>query len=149
MAALLLLGLLLVVGLATLAARSRRYQLAKFTALSVVAEQLARAGLEDARAKLNKDLDFPPSEAIWDQTTFTYSEDLEPGSFRVTVDTTHRGAPYHVVVVTSTGLVGPREQPQARRSLRLEWDAAPFERSGSGLENASAGRILRFQDLGG
>ncbi len=145
-------ALLLVVGLAYLGTRARLYQSATQSVAAAQARGLALAGLEDARAKLSKDLTFPPAGALG-QEIFTYSEDVTDstgellGTYTVTVDMTHRAPPYQVVGVTSVGRVGPRGRPVAERVLKAEWDGAPFNRV-SGAPNPNLGRWMRFDDLG-
>lgn len=124
--ALLVLGVALVAGIGLMSS-----QVANYRGVNAVEEQaqalaLAQAGLEDARVKLEKDLDFPPAGDPA-QKLFTYSEDLvvggkRLGSYRVSIDTSFVSTDYDMIRITSTGLVGPSEDPRAQRTLKVDLD---------------------------
>src|SRR5262249_32970139 len=89
-----LLVLLITMGFGLLGSRSGQYQAAVQAEAAVQARALARAGLEDARTKLNRDLAFPPV-SNFQENAFTYSEDFYDvshskylGCYQVTVDMT-------------------------------------------------------------
>lgn len=130
---LLLLLLLALGGMILLGQRAAQYRAAALASKTAVARALAQAGLEDARVKLEKDLNFPPP-GDQDQTVFTYDEPVTDfdgsvvGFYFVTVDSRHRiptqpPAPYEpsVVTVTAMGRAGadPKE-PEAVYSLSME-----------------------------
>lgn len=146
---LLLLGILFALGLGFLSSRVSRYRASASSRAAVQAEALAYAGLEDARVKLNRDHSFPPAGAE-EQPSFTFSEELadfdgQPaGYYLVTVDVLYGGSPYHLVRVTSTGAVGPRDRPLARRTFQTEWSA----QARAGPPAVEAGQWMNFRDLG-
>lgn len=141
--------IMLLLGLGFLNKRASQYRGAYQTTYSVMALQLARAGLEDARVKLDKCRDFPPQTGQ-DQKTFSYTEVLVPDreSYTVTLDLSLRDEPFFIVRVTSTGVSGAVEQPRARRVLTAELDFAPNLRSDSSLPNPDYFQFVHFQDLG-
>lgn len=104
--------------------------------------------MEDARAKLNHDLKFPPGGAKG-QETFTYSEDVSDfdgrlvGEYTVTLDLTFRHEPYRLVTIHSTGRIGGRQDPVATRSFQAEWSGR--DRTSPPVE---AGSLCNFVDLG-
>lgn len=110
------------------------------------ARAIARAGLEDARVKLEKDPNFPPPGAET-QRVFTYIEDFTDldgsvlGSYEVSIDSTFRQLPYQVIQVTSRGQTGPRTNPQAQTTLTASLNLAP-------LPAANLYRNLRWDDSG-
>lgn len=117
---------------------------AQARANSAQAKALARAGLEDARIKLGKDVLFPPPHD--EQEFFSYSEDVLTtagdflGTYTVIIDLRYevpqRDLPppnediivYEgVYIVTATGKVGERAQvPVAERTLYGELDIDTF-----------------------
>jgi hypothetical protein len=110
---------LFTMGIAFLGSRSGLYQSSYRATLASQARALARAGLEDARAKLDKDAQFPPPGAN-QQNTYNYDEDVIDlvsgvylGSYRVTLDNTANVTPYNVLKITSAGFAGPRSAPLA------------------------------------
>ena len=146
---LLLLGILFALGLGYLSSRVARYRASASSRAAVQAEALAYAGLEDARVKLNRDHSFPPAGAE-EQPSFTYTEELtdfdgQPaGYYLVSVDVLYGGSPYYLVRVTSTGAVGPRDRPLARRTFEAEWNRSDR----SGPPPVQAGQWMNFRDLG-
>ena len=126
---LLILSLLLVSGMGLMSVQKFRHRALGNDVLALQALQLAQAGLENARIKMERDQFFPPHSA-GDQLTFTFSEDIVSGGVRVgsyflTVDKVHAGAPYYTILLTSTGSVGPRDAPLAQRTLHAEMDKNP------------------------
>ncbi len=123
-AALLIISLLLIVGYGLMSVQSSRYRASSKTVSAAQALHLAMAGFEDVRAKLELDQDFPPNPAE-DQKIFNYAEDVADmgnpiGSYEVEVDTEHDRAPWFLVKVTCTGVVGPKEKPLATRRVIAE-----------------------------
>ena len=126
--ALLLSSLLLVVGTANLLEHRARYSARAAAALSVQAEALARAGLEDFRAKLERDPDFPPHDDVT-ATVFSYTESVDGvGGYQVTCDLSLAAPPWQLLQVTSVGWVGRPDSPQAQWALRGEVDLSPVVR---------------------
>ena len=129
--ALLLSSLLLIVGTANLLEHRARYSARAAAALSVQAEAMARAGLEDFRAKLERDPDFPPRDDV-QATVFSYTESVDGvGGSQVTCDLSLTSAPWQLLPVTSLGWAGRPDSPQAQWTLRGEVDLAPEVRGGT------------------
>lgn len=141
-----LLLILLTMGLAFLGTRVAQYRASVLSVEEAQARAVARAGMEDARAKLEMDLDFPPRGAE-DQLVFTYSEDVTDvsgtlvGSYTVTIDVRWRREPYQVLRITSEGQVGPRDEPFARSVLRAHLDLLD-------TDPTTHFRYLRWEDEG-
>ena len=119
---------------------------------SLQARQLAEIGVEDARCKLQRDIDFPPP-ASRDQRAFSYIENyLDPftnlslGTYTVTIDLTYRDAPYHLVVVRSVGFVQSGGEI-AMKTLVVELDVSPEDRDSPGDENPHYLQTLRWREL--
>lgn len=136
---LLLLLLLMLGGMVLLGQRAAQFRGAALVPKTAQARALAQAGLEDARVKLEKDLNFPPP-GDQNQTIFVYNEpvrDLDNvlvGYYVVTVDSRRR-TPLQppnplepsLVVVTSVGRLGPDPlQPEAACALSLEVEVDDF-----------------------
>ncbi len=146
--ALLMLTILLVSGLGLMASRVGGSRAASQAILSVQADAIARAGLEDALLKLAQDINFPPGYP-WpiDQNFFAYTENFANGSYNVVVELNYARKiiepelfvdppsdnEYQIFRIVSTGLVGPRDAPLARHTVRADWDRAN-------------GRLIRLQD---
>ena len=146
--ALLLLTIMLIGGLGLMASRAGGARAASEAVLSVQADAIARAGLEDALLKLSMDTNFPPGYP-WpdDQNFFAYSENFGRGSYSVVVELNYvrklidetafvvptRNNEYQIYRILSTGIVGPREEPLARRTVRADRD------------NIN-GRLIRYYD---
>jgi Tfp pilus assembly protein PilV len=146
-AVLLLLVILLILGLAFLTQQSLLYSATSQAQFSVAARAVAEAGLEDARGKLEKDLDFPPA-ADPDQKIFTYSEPLtditgtrEVGQYTITIDQTNRKK-NGIIAVTSVGSLAGTST--ARRILYAELDV-----SGTFPANPQHFTFVHFEDRGG
>ncbi len=136
---LLLLLLLALGGMILLGQRAAQYRAAALAPKAALARALAQAGLEDARVKLEKDLNFPPP-GDQNQVIFTYEEavkDLDGalvGHYVVTVDSRHRvpeqpPAAYEpsLIVVTAMGRAGPdAKAPEAVYGLRMEVDVDDY-----------------------
>jgi Tfp pilus assembly protein PilX len=140
---------MLLLGLGFLNRRVSQYRGAYQTTYSVMALQLAKAGLEEARVKLEKSLDFPPQSGL-DQKAFSYTEVLTPDleSYTVTVDLSLKDQPFTIVRITSVGTSGPINQPRARRMLRAELDCSPQLRSDPALTNPDYFQFVHWQDAG-
>lgn len=130
-AVLLLLALLLIIGMALLGKESYHLQAAGQTAHSEAAYELAMAGLEEARVKLDKDIRFPPHRDS-EQPTFSYTEEVADvdggpvvGRYEVTLDRRWEGPPYQVWRIRVVGTLGTLEDPLAQRTLTATLDVAP------------------------
>ncbi len=149
---LLLATLMLLVVLGMLGSRGPQQEAAAAHRLHLQALNLAQAGLEDVRAKLAKDIRFPPP-ASPDQPYFSYAErvydvdDRVVGSFQVRIDLSLNQAPYCVYRVTSTGLLGDVERPLASARLRQEIDNHPRDRLDESLPNPKRHQVLTQEEL--
>ena len=142
----LLLGaLILIAGAAMLTSQQEQYHWAELTRLGLQARALARAGLDDALIKLDKDVDFPPSTSL-DQPRYTYTEELGDGSYTVVLDASFREPPWQVLIVTSIGRVGPTEAPRAVRVLRGQLDLARQDRSSPAQPNRSYFKLITLEE---
>jgi hypothetical protein len=155
-AALLLSALMLVMGMALLAVRSREYDQALFERQAAQARFLAELGMQDALQKLARDIGFPPT--LGERTDFSYAEEVyDPatgafvGSYSVSLDLSHAGDaaspgsyryPNYTVIIRSTGcLYGPATPEEAAqgatrsmvasRTLKAELDLCPKKRGAS------------------
>lgn len=153
--ALLLCTVVLLLGMGFLGSRAGQYHSTVQAALAARARAVARAGLEDARAKLQRDIHFPPrpSQA---QPVYSYTEDFFDlstppqyvGTYDVQVDSSHDIPNVRVLVVTSRGQVrgaghGPTSPPLACHSYRVCIDVTP-----SSYNLVRYYPLLRFDDLG-
>ena len=159
MAALLIFSLLLALGLGLMSSQSGRMRAARAQVEAIQARQLALAGWADVKAKLGKDIFFPPSTES--QGHFSYSEDVYDevggvdvfyGTYSVVINTEYSGfrrdqsnanisvnslstIPLGFYLITCVGKVGPRgETPVAERTFHLEVDARTLE-------------VIRFHDM--
>ena len=144
---LLILVVLLLLGMAFLTQQTHLYGAANQAQSAVAARAIAESGLEDARAKLEKDVDFPP-QADPSQMIFTYSEiltditDTNPvGQYTVTIDQS-KVEDNGIIMVTSVGRLSG--DSQAQRVLYGEIDL-----SGDILTNPKFYRYVHFEDRGG
>ena len=140
--ALLLSALLLVLGVGFISQRGLEYGSVSELQDRAQARQLALAGMEDARVKLEKDPFFPPAGGF-NQQNFTYSEDVRDpedsgrmlGLFTVALDLSRKEEPYRIVRIQSVGQVVDRRAPDApiRSTYRIyaELDVASFARGGA------------------
>jgi type II secretory pathway component PulK len=139
-AVLLLMALLLTLGMAMVNQSASAVQASTYRARAAAASALAWAGLNEARAKLGRDVFFPPRGGDGQQV-FAYSEIMTDlagrrvGSYTVRVDTRFAVAPGRLVRLESEGLLGDPARPLARRRLRLDLDRENF-------------KVLRFLDEG-
>ncbi len=144
--------ILLTLGLSFLGKRAIQYRRAVFAEQAAQAKALSESGLDDAIAKLQWDLEFPPLSL--DQTAFTYTEEVKNsfgrvGSYQVTLDGTYRFPPYSVWIVTVRGEFGPDPvAPLAVRTLRAEFDVSKKLRDAKKKKNPYYHEVINFQDLG-
>ena len=143
-AALLILAILLSLGIGLMSGQAGKLSAAQARANASQAKALARAGLEDARVKLGKDILYPPPHD--EQEFFSYSEDVFTtagdflGTYTVVIDLRYEVANKDlpppnediilyegVYIVTSIGKVGDRAvAPLAERTLYGEIDIDTF-----------------------
>ena len=161
--ALLIIIILMLVGMGYLGSQASRYRAALRAAESSQARQLALAGLEDARIKMELDENFPPKAAV-NQDLFSYSEKLTinsappvNGTYMVVINSTYATDPAAVVYVTSVGTVGTPEAPISQYHLKAELDFrdataattyetfGPARASGPGAINAT--RFFRYTHI--
>ena len=153
--ALLLCTIVLLLGMGFLGSRAGQYHSTVQAGLAARARSVARAGLEDARAKLQRDLHFPPhpSQA---QTSYSYTEDFYDlstppqyvGTYDVQVDSSKDVPNIRVLVINYRGQVrasgqGPAAPPLACHSYRACIDVTP-----SSYDQVRYFPLLRFDDLG-
>ena len=148
MVSLLVLIFLLLLGMGMMTAQTARYRGVNRCQEAAQAFQLAQAGLEDIRFKLEVDPGFPPNPGD-DQPLFNYAEDVtigsdDIGSYEVVLDREHQKPPYQLMRVTSTGTVGPKEHPIAQRILKAELQRVPEDDP-----TKVVWRWVSFEDLGG
>jgi len=145
---------LLVLGIYLLDMKVIQYRTAVLEGDYFLARGIAEAGLEDARAKLNRDVSFPPT--IGGRTIFSYQDPVtEPdtgeiiGAYVVTIDLAKAYPPDLMVGISSLGLVGDPENPRARRELKAMLDIAEKNRVDSNLTNPDFYKLVRWEDSGG
>ena len=143
--------LLLLIGMGLLGSQVSRYEAARQQLRLSQARQLALAGLEDARIKLELDIQFPPPPGPGQQT-FSYSEKLETGSslfeasYSVLVDMTYATDTSGYIEVVSVGTVGPPIRPLAQYRLRGELDNYTSGRPANGFGIAKD-RFFRYTHI--
>lgn len=153
--------ILLLIGMGMLGSQASRYEAARQTTYISQARQLALAGLEDARVKLEMDVNFPPPRGP-NQELFSYSERLVDdtdarrwGTYTVLVDMTYATdilfpptATGRYIAVTSVGTVGPTTKPIAQYRLRAEIDNqfTPLRPAVAGLTTARFFRYTHIED---
>jgi Tfp pilus assembly protein PilX len=131
--ALMILIVLVLLGMGFLGSQANRYRSVISAAQAAQARQLAMAGLEDARIKMQNDLDFPPPPAGPDQTSFSYCENMTlgpvgqqlQGNYQVIINTAYATDPYWVFEVQSVGSLGDPLAPSAQYVLTGEIDVDP------------------------
>lgn len=131
--ALFLMGIFLIMGMGFLQQRVGQNRAAVAALNEVQARAAARAGIEDAMAKLTKDFRFPPK---WDgtQKEYTYSELLKDvdgevvGGYTLSIDSRYDAGQYWLYRITSQGIAGPPASPSARCTLHTELDVSTIER---------------------
>lgn len=135
-AVLLLLGFLMVLGMALLSKQTHHLRAATRARDAEAALELALAGLEEVRVKLDKDLRFPALRDT-DQMTFSYQEEIfdidggpSVGFYIVRIDRRWEQEPYEVWRIRVEGVLGALDNPRARRLLEATFDRAEF-RAGS------------------
>ncbi|MCA9796527.1 MAG: hypothetical protein KC910_32185 [Candidatus Eremiobacteraeota bacterium] len=159
---LLLVAIIAVMAMAVTGKRALQYRGAERQQAGAAALQLAMAGLADVRAKLDRDIFFPPVSDT-QQLEFCYTEqvmDLDGvtpwGSFEVTLERSHEDKPYYLYRIISVGVYGPSERPLARRAVLAEIDIAPDlvggkrgdDKNPATYSNPDYWNLVNFKDLG-
>lgn len=150
-ATLLISTILLILGLAYLGRRANQVKFALAEQESTRALELALAGLETVRVKLDKDPQFPPLEPLG-RKIYSYSEfiyDLDEvsliGRYEVTLDGQYLVPPYRILRVK---VVGELADEVARRVILAEFDMSPTLRHDAATENPRYFDMVNFQDMG-
>jgi hypothetical protein len=155
---LILLMVLFIMGMTLLGIKSTQAKSAMLMKYAVVARYIAEAGMEDARIKLIKDLDFPPRSS-GSEHLFTYEEELQYpgdsviGEFVVTIDTSRNDPALSslydsTILVTSMGIVkDERGNTRARHRIKATMDTSPVNRYGPGA-NPCRYKFVEWQDHG-
>ncbi|MBX3169339.1 MAG: hypothetical protein KF760_18205 [Candidatus Eremiobacteraeota bacterium] len=119
--------------------------------LLLQARSLAEVGVEDARCKLQRDIDFPPAGSE-EQTEYAYAETyMDPitrvraGSYTVVLDQTHAKAPYFVLVVRSTGSASNGDI-DVIKTIVAELDVSPKDRDDPTKDNPHYLQVLNWQE---
>lgn len=150
---LLLVTLMLIMGLAFLNRGANQYRSARQAKSAAQARALAWVGLEQTRAKLDKDLNFPPR--LGDDQQFMSLEenvtDLDGsplGSVIVVLERAYVEPPYYLLRVRSTGLALDAQNPAARCTLVAEFDLSPTVR-GTTIPNPNLYDMVNLIDNSG
>jgi len=149
---LILLMLMFVMGLTILGMKSTEAKSTLYMKHAVMAKQIAISGMEDARVKLAKDMDFlPPKLHVSDNTmsyteTLTYPGDPFPaGEYNVTIDRSGRDS---TIKVTSVGISRDASGNILGRSkITALLDLSTTHRFGTGT-NPFYYKYTDWQDLG-
>jgi len=146
--------MLLVLGIYLLDIKVIQYRTSVLEGDYFIARGLAEAGMEDARAKLNRDAAFPP--LIGDRMVFTYQDPVtDPdsgeniGTYVVTINLAKVEAPDYLVGISSLGLVGDPDKPRAQRELNALLDVSEKDRDAPLQPNPEYFRLIRWEDSGG
>lgn len=133
-------------GIGFLSQTASQYRSANESGRSTQVLAIAEAGIADALLKLQRDLDFPPRSAN-DQVVYTYLEDLTDtdgtrvGSYEVAIDRSLVVRGQELLIIRSTGRLGPAENPLSEKTIRIEFDRDPTR--------ASYFQVTSWTDLGG
>ena len=140
-----------IVGGAFLYSQSILYRGAVGANLQLQARTLAEVGVQDARCKLQRDIDFPPAGSE-EQTEYAYTETyLDPitqapaGSYTVVLDQTYAEAPYFVVIVRSTGSA-LNAGTSVIKSVVAELDVSPKDRKDASKDNEHYLQVLNWRE---
>jgi Tfp pilus assembly protein PilX len=156
---LLLLTVLFIMGMAMLEMNVNQAKGAVLSRNGLVARQLSVSGMEDARVKLCKDMNFPPQGSIGDycfsySETLTFPGDFAPaGEYQVTVDLSHNDPAHNAmydqkIMVTSIGIVRDTSGTVlARHGITAFFDTAQVVRGGS-TANPYVFQYIDWQDQG-
>jgi hypothetical protein len=146
--------ILMILGMAFLAVKASQYKKSTMRKDYALVNSIARAGMEDARIKMEKDQDFPPPGDD-DQKVFSYWEifyDIDGitilGTYCVTIDSTMAAAPYQIVKITSIGFAGPLEKPVVKKKIEAELDIAQKMRTNPNVANPDYFKLVNWQESG-
>ncbi|MGV8119039.1 MAG: hypothetical protein AB2L14_04660 [Candidatus Xenobiia bacterium LiM19] len=156
---LLLLVLMFIMGMTILGMKATQAKSSVLMKQALAVKQVALSGIEDARLKLLKDIDFPPRGGT-DDTLYSYSEilqfpgDSEPvGEYTVTVDSScnepEKPSRYdRKVIITSVGVIrDPSGNVTAQHKITAILDTSETSRSGLG-DNPYLYRVIDLRDCG-
>lgn len=155
---LILLTVVFIMGMTMLTMRVAQTKSSVMMKYAVMAKYLAEAGMEDARMKLLKDYDFPPSYTGGRKFSYTealqYPGDPSPiGEYKVTIDAS-RNAPGdeysdHTIYVTAFGIIKDRDGKElACHQVSAVFDTAPKDRKEATQDNPHRFKYIEWQDQG-
>ncbi len=128
-----------------LGTKAKQRQTAVLARDAFQAQQLAYAGLETVRVRLQNDFNFPPSTMGPLQEVFKFSElvfDLDGrrvvGNYQIACDRRWSAAPYSVLRVSSIGQVGDLDGHPVRHKILAEFS----------LADGTKGDLISLLDLG-
>ncbi len=146
--ALLLIALLLVFCLGLLGRQPLAYSGAKQTSKMLQARQLALAGVEDIRVKLERDYQ---TRQLGQVRSVNYVEDVfngseTIGSYHVTVNQELQDTPFELLQIECEGLLGKdRQHPESRVVISTLFDLRKENRQGPG-NNPNYFRFIEWNE---
>lgn len=153
--AILMLSLILfILGMSFCAIKGLQYRKSSLRLNSSLAGAIARAGMEDARIKFEKDQDFPPpgddDQKVFAYTEYFYDNDgkMLLGCYSITVDSTMAEPPYQIIRITSIGFAGPPGEPSAKKKIEVELDIAPKLRNSPTTNNPNYFKFINWTESG-
>ncbi len=150
-AALLVMTMLLIMGMAFLSQKSAQYEAVVKSGLANQARAIAQAGLVDFKLKVAKSRSFPPPRPKG-QTLYSYTEDFSDidgrphGFYTITCDSKLDRTPYWLLQVTSEGVLGSRAEPRARFRIYGELDLSSTLRNAPSQPNPTYRQWILFRD---
>jgi hypothetical protein len=153
--ALIMTMLLFGMGLAALSIASSKHKECIAIQNALVARSIAEAGMEDARVKCVKDIDFPPA-GVAEETVFSYTEKLtDPensstviGDYVVRIDSS-RATTDRLLTIASTGCIrGKNNALIASRTISGQLDISPNIRSAAADKNPDLYQYVNWTDHG-
>lgn len=145
---LLLIALLLVFCLGLLGRQPFAYSGAKQTSKMLQARQLALAGMEDVRVKLERDYQ---TRQLGEVKSVSYVEDIVSGSeligsYHVTINQELQEPPFELLQIECEGLLGKdREHPESRVVISAVFDLCEKNRQGTG-NNPNFFRFIEWNE---
>ncbi len=142
---LILVATLFVMAAGFLSTKSREREAVLMTRDSFQAQQLAYAGLETVRVRLQNDFNFPPASMGPLQEVFKFTEivrdydDTEDlGRYQIFCDRRWVDSPFWVLRVTAVGQVGDADGNPVRHKIIAEYNMEPGKK----------GDLMNLLDLG-
>lgn len=142
---LILIGTMFVLAAGFLSTKTREREAVMQSRDSFQAQQLAMAGLETVRVRLQNDYNFPPATMGPLQEIFKFTETVMDydnteivGRYQIFCDRRWVDAPYQVLRVTSVGQVGDEDGNPVRHRIIGEFSMVPGQK----------GDLINFIDLG-